>query len=194
VVARSSVEPAAAVPLRQPVAASGGVVKESESLQELKATVQRLKDAGNWNVFVLYASKWTREEPASAAAWNELSKGYARLHQLDDAVFAATKAAELSPDDVALWRNVGHLNLTLERLPEAGGAFDRVLAASSDDADALCGNALVAHGLGRMKDAFAMAARVKAAGGSCEGLSDGETVAVVVRPPAIAKSPSSIRH
>ena len=32
-------------------------MKESESVEELKATVQRLKDAGNWNVFALHASK-----------------------------------------------------------------------------------------------------------------------------------------
>ena len=86
-----------------------------------------------------------------------------RLHQLDDALSAATRAAELSPEDVALWRNVGHLNLALQRLPEAGGAFDRVLAVNSDDTDALCGSASVAHGLGRVKDAFAIAGRDQAA-------------------------------
>jgi tetratricopeptide (TPR) repeat protein len=191
---RPGVEPVAAVAAKQPVAPSGGVVKENESLAELKASVQRLKDAGNWNVFVLHASKWTREEPGNATAWNELSAGYVRLHQLDDALSAATKAAELSPEDVALWRNVGHLNLTLERLPEAGAAFARVLAANSEDTDALCGSALAAHGSGRVKDAFAFAGRVKAAGGSCQGLSDGESVAVVVKAPGSSKPASPVRR
>jgi len=36
--------------------------------------------------------------------------------------------------------------------------------------------------------------RVKAAGGTCQGLSDGESVAVVVKASAISKSPSSIRR
>ena len=153
-----------------------------------------LRTQGRAELRSRHAAKWTRDEPANAAAWDELSNGYARLHQLDDALFAATKAAQLSPEDVALWRNVGHLNLALERLPEAGGAFDKVLAANSDDTDALCGNALVANGSGRLKDAFAFAARVKAAGGTCEGLSVGESVAVVVKAPVTAKFPSSIRR
>ncbi len=194
VTVRPSTERAAPIALEQPVAPSGGVVKESESLEELKASVQRLKDAGNWNVLVLHASKWTREEPANAAAWNELSTGYVRLNQLDDALSAATRAAELSPEDVATWRNVGHLNLALERLPEAGAAFDRVLAANAEDTDALCGSALVAQGMGRPKDALAIAGRAKAAGASCQGSSDGESVAVVVKAAGNSKSPSSVAH
>jgi len=145
----------------------------------LEATVQQLKDAGNWNVLVLYASKWTREAPNNAAAWNELSIGYANLRQFNDALDAATKAVQLSPGASLLWRNLGHLNLTVERLPEAGSAFDRALAVSFDDSDALCGAALVAQRQGRTKDAEAIARRVKSADGSCPGMSDGESVAVV---------------
>ena len=107
---------------------------------------------------------------------------------------AATKAAELSPVEALLWRNVGHLNVTLERLPEAESAFDRALAMSSDDADALCGAALVALKSGRMKDADAIARRVKSADGSCPGVSDGESVAVVARGVAATKPASSVRR
>jgi tetratricopeptide (TPR) repeat protein len=140
--------------------------------------VRQLKDAGNWNVLVLYASEWTRKEPNNSAAWSELSVGYANLRQFNDALAAAERAVELSPQDALLWRNLGHLNLNLERLPEAGSAFDRALAVRSEDADALCGAALVAHRLGRTKDAEAMARRVNSAAGSCPGLSEGESVAV----------------
>ena len=161
---------------------------------KLKVTVQQLKDAGNWNVLVLYASKWTRDEPNNAAAWNELSIGYTKLHQFNDALVAATKAVELSPEDAPLWRNLGHLNLKLDRLPEAGSAFDRALAANSDDADALCGAALVAHRQGRTKDADAIARRAKSADGSCQGLSDGESVTVVVSSVPATKPASSARH
>jgi len=155
--------------------------------------VQQLKDAGNWNVLVLYASKWTRDEPDNAAAWKELSIGYANLRQFNDAAVAATKAAELSPAEALLWRNVGHLNLTLERLPEAESAFDRALAIGADDADALCGAALVALRSGR-KDADAIARRVKSPD-ACPGLSDGESVTVVARVAATkAKPVSSVRR
>lgn len=174
-------------------ASTSGGTGDADSVPTLEATVQQLKDAGNWNVLVLYASKWTRDDPDNAVAWKELSIGYANLRQFNDSVVAATRAAELSPVEALLWRNVGHLNVALERLPEAETAFDRALALSSDDADALCGAALVALKSGRMKDADAIARRVKATDGSCPGVSDGESVAVVARV-AAPKPASSVRR
>jgi hypothetical protein len=199
IAAPSVIESALTSPVegKQSVAAgrSGGA-SEGDSVPTLEATVQQLKDAGNWNVLVLYASKWTRDGPDNAAAWKELSIGYANLRQFDDAVVAATKAAELSPAEALLWRNVGHLNVTLERLPEAESAFGRALALSADDADALCGAALVALRSGRMKDADAIARRVKSTDGSCPGVSDGdgESVAVIARVAATTKPASSVRR
>ena len=146
----------------------------------LETTVQQLKNDGKWNVLVLYASEWTRKDPNNAAAWYELSVGYANLRQLDEAFDAATKAVELSPGSALFWRNLGHINLAVDRLPEAGIAFDRALAMSSDDVDALCGAALVAQRQGRPKDADAIAKRVKSLEGSCPRVSDGETAVVVV--------------
>jgi tetratricopeptide (TPR) repeat protein len=183
--------PARLVESAQPVAGSpsGGTIHD-DAHPSLEVMVQQLKDAGNWNVLVLYASEWTRKQPDNAAAWSELSIGFANLRQFNDALGAAKKAVELSPRDALLWRNLGHLNLNLERLPEAGNAFDRVLALSAEDADALCGAALVAHKLGRTKDADAIARRAKAADGGCPGLSDGESVAVVARQSA-ARKPAS---
>jgi len=184
--------PARPVGSAQPVvgSASGGT-SEADASPSLEVMVKQLKDAGNWNVLVLYASEWTRKEPNNASAWSELSIGYANLRQFNDALGAAEKAVELSPQDALLWRNLGHLNLNVERLAEAGSAFDRALALSAEDADALCGAALVAQRLGRTKDADAMARRVQAADGSCPGLSDGESVAVVARQSAARKPASS---
>jgi tetratricopeptide (TPR) repeat protein len=179
----------------QPVAGSpNGAADARDSPLTLDATVQQLKDAGNWNVLVLYASKWTRDEPDNATAWKELSIGYANLHQFDDAARAAARAAELSPGEALLWRNLGHLNVMLDRLPEAESAFDKALTVNADDSDALCGAALVAQGLGRTKEAEAIAKRVDPAYGRCPGLMDGESVAVVVRPVASAKPASKVRR
>jgi tetratricopeptide (TPR) repeat protein len=192
----STRQPAPAGPAVGPqpaVAGTSGGASEGDTVP-LKVTVQQFKDAGNWNVLVLYASKWTRDEPGNAAAWNDLSLGYTKLHQYDDALIAATKAVELSPEEASLWRSLGHLNLKLDRLPEAASAFDKALAANSDDPGALCGAALVARRLGRTKDADAIAGRVKAADGSCQGLSDGESVTVVVGTVAGTKPASSARR
>jgi tetratricopeptide (TPR) repeat protein len=153
----------------------------------LETTVQQLKNEGKWNVLVLFASEWTRKDPSNAAAWYELSVGYANLRQLEEAFDAATKAVELSPGSALFWRNLGHINLAVDRLPEAGIAFDRALAMSSDDVDALCGAALIAQRQGRPKDADAIAKRVKSLDGSCPRASDGESVVVVVSGSAASK-------
>jgi len=185
--------PARPVESAQPFAGSpSGGTSHDDAGPSLEAMVQQQKDAGNWNVLVLHASNWTRKQPDNATAWSELSIGYANLRQFYDALGAAEKAVSLSPQDARLWRNLGHLNLNLERLPEAGSAFDRVLALSPEDADALCGAAMVAHKLGRIKDADAIARRAKAAEGGCPGLSDGESVTVVARQSAARKPASSV--
>jgi tetratricopeptide (TPR) repeat protein len=178
-----------------PVAGStDGGTNHDAARPSLEASVRQLKDAGNWNVLVLHASEWTRKEPGNATAWSELGTGFANLRQFNDALGAAERAAALSPRDPLLWRNLGHLNLTLERLPEAGSAFDQALELSADDTDALCGSALVAQRLGRTKDAEAIARRAKAAAGGCPGLSNGESVAVAASQAAARKpAPSAGR-
>ena len=173
--------------------ASGGT-NHDDARPSLEASVRQLKDAGNWNVLVLHASEWTRKEPGNATAWSELSTGFANLRQFNDALGAAEKAVALSPRDPLLWRTLGHLNLTLERLPEAGNAFDKVLDLSAEDAEALCGAALVAQTLGRTKDAEAIARRAKAAAGGCPGLRNGESVAVAASQAAARKPAPSVRR
>jgi hypothetical protein len=80
----------------------------------------------------------------------------------------------------------------VELLPEAGIAFDKALAVSADDADALCGAALVAQRQGRPKDADAIAKRVKSVDAGCPRFSDGETAVVVVGGPAARKPGSRV--
>lgn len=142
-------------------------------------SVTQLKSDGKWNVLVLYATEWTRREPDNAAAWYELSIGFAKLLQYGDALDAATKAARLSPGDPLLWRNLGHLNLEVDRLPEAGLAFAEVLAVLPDDADARCGAALVAQRQARPKDSTANVRQVKPVDTSCPDASRGDTTAVI---------------
>jgi tetratricopeptide (TPR) repeat protein len=165
-----------AVPPESEQAVAAARTKQLRPAYEVE--VRELKKAENWNVLVLYASDWTRKEPNNAAAWHELSGGYVKMRQLDDAFRAATNAAQLAPQDASLWSDLGHINLSLERLPEARVAFDRALSLRADDADALCGAALVAQRQGRPSDGDALAARVKSVEGGCRGVN---SVAAVVR-------------
>ena len=174
------------------VKSTSGGTNQGDPVATFETTVQQLKNDGQWNVLVLYATEWARKEPNNAAPWYELSVGYAKLRQVEDALNAATKAVQLSPGDSLLWRNLGHLNLTVERLPEAEIAFDKALAASADDADALCGAALVAQRQGRAKEADAIAKRIKSVDARCLRVSDGETAVEVVGGPAARKPALSV--
>ncbi len=136
----------------------------------ISETVQQLKSVGKWNVLVLNANEWTRREPGNATAWMELSYGYAKLQQYNDALDAATKAVQLAPADPMTWRNLGQINLVVDRLPEAGYAFGKALELRPDDADAQCGATFVAQKLARPKDTEATVRRVKPVDGSCPGL------------------------
>jgi hypothetical protein len=82
--------------------------------------------------------------------------------------------------------------LAVDSLPEAEIAFDKALAASADDADALCGAAFVAQRQGRAKDADAIAKRIKSLDASCLRVSDGGTAVEVVGGPAARKPGLSV--
>ncbi len=151
----------------------------------LAATVQQLRNDGNWNVLVLYAAEWTRQEPDNALAWRELSGGYSRLRQYNDALDAANKAVQLAPSDALAWRNLGQINLTVDRLPEAGMAFDKALALSPDDADALCGAASVAQRQSRPKAAEPSTSRGASVAAGCPGADTNE---VTVAPAGVSSA------
>jgi Flp pilus assembly protein TadD len=175
---------------QQPLVATSSRAGTNEgSVDALATTVRELKIAGNWNVLVLYANEWTRKEPNNAAAWRELSVGYANLQQFNDALDAATKAVELSPEDALPWRNLGQINLTVDRLHEAGIAFGRALALNPDDADARCGAALVVQRQERPKDPNALTRSVGPADGGCFATSFAS--AAVVSTAGAARKPGS---
>jgi len=173
----------------QPSVSSGRSLNDGGA-DALAATVRELKIAGNWNVLVLYANEWTRKEPNSAAAWRELSVGYANLQQFNDALDAATRAVQLAPQDALPWRNLGQINLTVDRLAEAAAAFGKALAINPDDADALCGATLVAQRQARPRDPAAVTRQVGPADGGCFDMSYGTTT-VVSSGTSTARKPGS---
>jgi tetratricopeptide (TPR) repeat protein len=168
--AKPPVPVAASQPAPQPSPRSAqpaGVAGSGNDAPPLSTTTAELKRAGNWQLFVLYATEWTRQEPGNATAWTELAFGYAKLQQYNDALDAAGKAVALSPGDVLAWRTLAQVNLTVDRLNEARVAFDKVLALKPDDADAVCGATQVAQKLARPKEPETSTRRVKPADGSC---------------------------
>jgi tetratricopeptide (TPR) repeat protein len=175
----------------QPVAAnSSRGTSEVSPGPTIAATVQQLKEVGNWNVLVLYAAEWTRKEPSNVAAWKNLSIGYSNLKQYNDALDAAGKAVQLSPEDAVAWRNLGQINLTVDRLAEADAAFARALTISPGDADALCGAAWVAQRQARPRGTGAAA--LGSADGRCPGPTNIENVAVSASVPVVRKVASPI--
>ncbi len=101
--------------------------------EDFAAKIQSFKDAGNWNVLVLYAVEWTRKEPANAQAWKELGGGYLRMKQYEDALDATRKAVQMSPDDAQLWQNLGQINVALWQPAAALSAFEKASALNEHD-------------------------------------------------------------
>lgn len=120
---------------------------------EFTARVQALKEAGNWNVLVLQASEWTRRRPDNANAWGNLSMGYARLKQRDDAYEAGRKAVLLAPEDAALWRNLGQVTQSLNLPDESIGAYQQAIALNDRDVDSLTQVGLLHAQQGRLPQA-----------------------------------------
>jgi cytochrome c-type biogenesis protein CcmH/NrfG len=144
-------------------------------------------------MLVIYATEWTRKQPASGAAWHELSVGYLNLRQFGDALDAAKKAVQVAPNNASLWSDLGRINLTVQRPTEAGIAFDRALALNPNDTDALCGAASAAQQQRRPSDADAFSKRVKP-GEACRDATDATSVVSVAPGSAPRKSvPSTSR-
>jgi len=121
--------------------------------EDFAGKVQALKDAGNWNVLVLYGVEWTRKQPASPEAWRTLSLGYVKLRQLGEALDAATKAVELAPGDFLNWQNLGQVNVTLQRTAEAHAAFEQAATLNDRDVVSLVQAGMLDAQLGRVADA-----------------------------------------
>ena len=117
--------------------------------------IQDLADAGNWNLFVLYAVEWTRQEPTNAAAWDRLRVGYVNMRQYDDAVTAAKKAAQLAPQDARMWRALGDVQMEVEDNKGALRSFEQAVALDAQDADSLKHVGVLSGRLGQTQEAKA---------------------------------------
>jgi hypothetical protein len=117
--------------------------------------IQDLADAGNWNLFVLYAVEWTRREPANAAAWDRLRVGYVNMRQFDDAVAAAKKAAQLAPQDARMWRALGDVQMEVEDNKGALRSFEQAVALDAQDAGSLKQVGVLSGRLGQTQEAKA---------------------------------------
>jgi tetratricopeptide (TPR) repeat protein len=122
---------------------------------DLARKVQELKDSGNWNVMVLYATEWTRKLPASPDAWNELSMGYVKLRQFNDALEAASKAVQLAPENPHAWQNLGEVNVALQLPAAALTAYERAVELNARDVTSLVQVGLLNAQLGQPAQARA---------------------------------------
>jgi tetratricopeptide (TPR) repeat protein len=113
----------------KPNANAGGTM----SGEDFASKIQAFKDAGNWNLIVLYAVEWTRKEPANAQAWKELGGGYLRMRQYDDALEATRKAVQMLPNDAQLWQNLGQINVALYQPAAALTAFQKASELNEHD-------------------------------------------------------------
>jgi len=118
--------------------------------RDYAARVRELKEAGNWNVVVLYASEWTRAQPKNPDAWKELSGGYLKLRQFSDALETASKAVDLAPQDAAMWRHLGQVNATMDDVPAALATYEKAAEVDPKDGASLVQVGILSVQLGRV--------------------------------------------
>ncbi|HEX7272072.1 MAG TPA: hypothetical protein VF420_07980 [Casimicrobiaceae bacterium] len=125
---------ARAVAAARAIAPKTAIPKAPEvSAEDFAAKIRVQKEAGNWNLLVINASEWARRQPSNLDAWKELSVGYVKLRQWNDALDATKKAADLAPDDLLLWQTLGQVNMELKRPVDALEAFQRATAINERD-------------------------------------------------------------
>jgi len=169
------VAPAVAPKVAVPVApASTTPSVPGRASPELMQKIEELRLAENWNVLVFYLVEWTRKEPANAVAWDQLRSTYLTLHQTDDALNAARKAAELAPDDVRMWRNLGAIYVDIDDAEKALRAFEQAAARDPADADNARQIGILNAQLGRVAEA-------KVAFDQALTLAPGDAVALCMR-------------
>jgi Flp pilus assembly protein TadD len=155
--------PAASTAVAKPAADKGSPERMAVTNEDFAAKVEALKAEGNWNVLVLYAVEWTRKVPSSADAWYELSAGYAKLRQFNEAQEAAMNAVRLAPARFEAWQRLGEVNVTLRQPAEAIAAYEKAVALNERDVTSLVQMGMLHAQLGQLapaKIAFARALEV----------------------------------
>jgi tetratricopeptide (TPR) repeat protein len=140
----------------KPVPATAGTDSAADVIaaaQDLVAKVRTFKKEGNWNVVVLYAVEWTRKQPGNPDAWKELSQGYMKLRQYEEAQDAATKAVKLAPEDFMQWQNLGQINVAMQRPAEALEAFHHAAVLNDHDVVSLVQAGVLNAELGHLPEA-----------------------------------------
>jgi tetratricopeptide (TPR) repeat protein len=155
--------PAAAPAPAAPTAVELAAAKAAKDNAALAAKVQELRDAGNYNMMVIYATEWTRKQPNNVTPWDELRVGYLHLRQYEDARNAAKKAVQLAPDDARLWRSLAAVNMDIDDPEGALAAYEQAAARNSTDVESLNAIALLNARLGRAQESKAAFDRANAA-------------------------------
>ncbi|MEO8847308.1 MAG: tetratricopeptide repeat protein [Casimicrobiaceae bacterium] len=119
----------------------------------LHARIQKMIEAGNWNVVTLLASEWTRREPTNGDAWLLLGDGYFRLKQYAEALDASSKASQLAAGDTRAWRALGQVYVQLDRPADALDALDKALALNGNDLQSLADVGMLNAQLSRLPEA-----------------------------------------
>jgi Flp pilus assembly protein TadD len=110
--------------------------------------------------------------PTDYSMWRNLGQIELAAKEPQAALRAFDRAIELNEQDVESLVLAGTTNAQLGRLPQARIAFDKAMALSPGNADALCGQVLLAQKQGKPKEAEAIARQLKATDTVCSDLAD----------------------
>jgi tetratricopeptide (TPR) repeat protein len=136
----------------------------------------------------LAGEKAAQLAPADRELWRNLGRLGIAAGRPEGALHAYEQALAIDGQDAASLVQAGRLQAELGLLPQAKATFDRALAASPGDPDALCGQAQVAQRQGRGKDAEAIVRDLRRGAKECS-LAEAVPATVAQAAPASGSKP-----
>jgi len=133
------------------------------------------------------AMKAVQLAPKDALLWRNLGQLALDLNDPVEALRAFEEATLWNDKDAYSFVQAGIANARLNRLPEATLAFAKALALNPENADARCGEALIAQRQARPKEVNATARQAMPPDGKCRDLIEPKNVAVASKGPTAFK-------
>jgi len=66
-----------------------------------------LETRKNWPLMIEHSVRWTKVQPSSASAWNNLGIAYSEAGQTAKAIEACQQALRINPEHAGAWNNIG---------------------------------------------------------------------------------------
>ena len=90
----------------------------------------------NWPAMLEHSRRWTKAQPGSASAWNNLGGAYGQAGQFAKAIEALQQALRIDPEHANAWNNLGNAYYGASQPAKAIEAYQQALRIDPEHANA----------------------------------------------------------